>query len=265
MGRVILIVSGKGGVGKTTVTANLGVALAKMGKSVCVVDADFSLNNLDVTLGLENRVVYDIVDVLRGKCRISSAILEDPNQEGLYLLPSVKESAGKEVKGADFRAIIAEIKLAFDFVLIDSPAGIDYGLERLLGLNSETLVVVTPTVSSLRDAKKVIEKLKLQKTEDIKFVLNRVRADLVKSGLMLNIEDVQELLAITPAGIIMENDTLFTYECATSLIFSKDPEIYEPFGLLASNLVNNTIHLYNYTKRHNKMWNLIKNTFKNIG
>lgn len=265
MGRAILIASGKGGVGKTTITANLGIALAKLGKMVCVVDADLSLNNLDVALGLENRIVYDLLDVIQGKCRISNALVEDPYLEGLYLLPSVKESAGKKIKGQDFNTLIKNLKSVFDYVLIDAPAGMDNWLEQIVPASNEVIIVVTPTISSLRDAKKLINWLKVQSIEEITFALNRVRSELVKSGAMVNLEEVKDLLEVLPSGIIPENDNLLLNNSFASLMHFKDLNIYEPFNIFAQNINDGTSVMYDYLKKHNSFWGIIKNSFKNIG
>ena len=207
MGRCIVITSGKGGVGKTTVTAGLGLALAKNKSRVIVVDADITLNNLDLVLGLEGNVVYDLNDVILGKCRLSQALVQHSNAS-LRLLPSIR---GEDIPLRDFRKVMLELKEDSDFLLIDCPAGLDEGFTRAVDAASEAIVVTTPTPSAIRDADKVISVLNKMKIKRASLVVNRVRGDLIVEGSMLSPEEIANLLKIRLIGCIPEDDHALDY------------------------------------------------------
>ncbi|MCL2630859.1 MAG: septum site-determining protein MinD [Firmicutes bacterium] len=241
MGRRIVITSGKGGVGKTSVTANLGMCLAGSGFSVALVDADMSLNNLDVTMGLEHLVVYDMGDIIDGKCRLRQALVKDERFENLYILPSAKVNAEK-ISQAEFFNVVKELNDLFDFVLIDSPAGIDLGFHRAVASARETLVVTTPHIGAVRDADKVCNLLFQYKQERAHLVVNRVRADMVNDGRMMHPHDISSLLKLPLAGVIPEDDNITVsgtcvnenhpafkaYDIFKNFILGNSEEIYEP-------------------------------------
>ena len=189
MGEVIVITSGKGGVGKTTTTANIGIGLAKLGKKVLVIDTDLGLRNLDVVLGLENRIVYNLVDVIEGKCRPKQAIIKDKRFQDLYLLPSAQRED-------------------YDFVLLDCPAGIEQGFQNAIAGADKAIVVTTPEVSSIRDADRIIGLLEGSGLRDNQLVINRLRVDMVKKGDMMSVEDVTEILAIDLLGVIPDDESV---------------------------------------------------------
>jgi septum site-determining protein MinD len=201
MGRAIVITSGKGGVGKTTTTANLGVALARQGKSVVLVDADIGLRNLDVVMGLENRIVYHLVDVVRGKCAPQKALIKDRRVEGLYLLPASQTDEKEAVTPEQMRALVETLKEAADFVLIDCPAGIEQGFRNAIAGADEAIVVATPEVSSIRDADRVAGLLAAQ---DIpaRVIVNRISMEMVRRGDMLSQQDVIEILSLDLLGAV---------------------------------------------------------------
>lgn len=201
MGRAIVITSGKGGVGKTTTTANLGVALAKQNKSVVLVDADIGLRNLDVVLGLENRIVFHLVDVVRGKCSPQKALIKDRRVENLYLLPASQTDEKESVTPEQMRALVSVLKEAFDFVLIDCPAGIEQGFRNACAGADEAIVVATPEVSSIRDADRVAGLLAAQ---DIpaRVIVNRISLEMVRRGDMLSQNDVIEILSLDLLGAV---------------------------------------------------------------
>ncbi|HWO22061.1 MAG TPA: septum site-determining protein MinD [Kofleriaceae bacterium] len=201
MGRAIVITSGKGGVGKTTVTANLGAALALLGKSVVLIDADIGLRNLDVVMGLENRIVYHVVDVVQGKCTAQKALIKDRRIENLWLLPASQTDDKDAVTPEDMRALVHELKLTHDFVLIDCPAGIEQGFKNAIAGADEAVVVATPEVSSIRDADRVIGLLAASGLE-ARLIVNRISPHLVKRGDMLSQADVIEILALELLGAI---------------------------------------------------------------
>jgi septum site-determining protein MinD len=205
MGRAIVITSGKGGVGKTTTTANLGAALAQLGHSVVLIDADIGLRNLDVVMGLENRIVYHVVDAIQGKCPVQKALIKDRRIENLWLLPASQTDDKDAVTPDDMRSLVFELKTQYDFVLIDCPAGIEQGFKNAIAGADEAVVVATPEVSSIRDADRVVG---LLAAADIpaRLVVNRISANLVKRGDMLSQNDVIEILSLDLLGAIPLDD-----------------------------------------------------------
>lgn len=201
MGRAIVITSGKGGVGKTTTAANLGSALAQLGKSVVVVDADIGLRNLDVVMGLENRIVYHIVDVVRGKCTAAKALIKDRRLDNLWILPASQTDDKDAVTPEDMKKLVCELRAAHDFVLIDCPAGIEQGFKNAIAGADEAIVVATPEVSSIRDADRVIGLLAASSIP-ARLIVNRISPHLVKRGDMLSQADVIEILALELLGTI---------------------------------------------------------------
>jgi len=211
MARIIVVTSGKGGVGKTTVTANIGTALAMLGKRVLAIDTDIGLRNLDMILGLENRIVYDIVDVVEGNVPPEKAFVKDKRGLPLYLLPAAQTKTKEAVKPEQLQEIVEVIESEFDYILLDSPAGIESGFKTAATPAKEALVVVNPEVSSVRDADRIIGLLEAMEKEDIKLVINRIRLHQVKKGEMLSVEDVEEILHIPKIGIIPDEEKMVDY------------------------------------------------------
>jgi septum site-determining protein MinD len=207
MGRAIVITSGKGGVGKTTATANLGSALAMLGYSVVLVDADIGLRNLDVVMGLENRIVYHSVDVVRGKCSLAKALIKDRRLDNLWMLPASQTDDKDAMTPDDMRRIVNELKATHDFVIIDCPAGIEQGFKNAIAGADEAVVVATPEVSSIRDADRVVGLL-AQNDIPARLVVNRIAAHLVKRGDMLSQADVIEILALELLGTVPLDDQI---------------------------------------------------------
>ena len=208
MSEVYVITSGKGGVGKTTTTANIGTALAMMGKKVALVDADIGLRNLDLILGLENRVVYDIVNVVEGKCRLKQALIKDKRHKELYMLPAAQTRDKNAVNEEQMQKLCEELKKDFDFVLIDCPAGIEQGFKNAVAGADKAIVVTTPEVSAVRDADRIIGLLESVGLSDPKLLVNRVRTDMVKKGEMMSIEDIIDLLAISLIGVVPDDESI---------------------------------------------------------
>jgi len=208
MGEVIVFTSGKGGVGKTTTTANIGTALALLGKKVAMVDTDIGLRNLDVVMGLENRIVYDLVDVAEGFCRLKQALIKDKRFEGLYLLPAAQTRDKNAVSPDQMRTICGELKEEFDYVLIDSPAGIEQGFRNAVAGADRAVIVTTPDVSAVRDADRVIGLLEADGMDDPRLVINRIRAEMVRRGDMMDIDDVIDNLAIHLLGVVPEDEAI---------------------------------------------------------
>ena len=209
MENVIVITSGKGGVGKTTSTANLGTGLAMQGKKVVLVDTDIGLRNLDVVLGLENRIVYDLVDVVEGTCKLKQALIKDKRYEGLYLLPAAQTRNKMAVAPEQMKELVAELEQEFDYVLIDCPAGIERGFKNAVAGAKSAIVVTVPEVSSVRDADRIIGLLSANGIEDVRLLINRLRPDLVRKGDMLAIDDTLEILGVDLIGVIPEDEMIF--------------------------------------------------------
>ena len=208
MSEVIVITSGKGGVGKTTTVANIGTGLAAMGKRVAVVDTDIGLRNLDVVMGLENRIVYNLVDVINGSCRLKQALIRDRRHQDLYLLPSAQTKDKTAVSPEQMIKLTDDLREEFDYVLLDCPAGIEQGLQNAIAGADKAIVVTTPEVSSIRDADRIIGLLEASGIRDNQLVINRLRVDMVKKGDMMSVEDVTEILAIDLLGVIPDDESV---------------------------------------------------------
>ncbi|MGE5380321.1 MAG: septum site-determining protein MinD [Methylocystaceae bacterium] len=207
-GMVYVITSGKGGVGKTTTTANLGTALSLMGNKVVMVDTDIGLRNLDVVMGLENRIVFDLVDVATGHCRLKQALIKDRRVEGLSLLPAAQTKEKTAVSPHQMRAICEELKKEYDYVLIDCPAGIEQGFKNAIAGADEAIVVATPEVSSVRDADRIIGLLEAAGMTEPLLVINRFRPRMVRRGDMMDTTDMLEILAVDLLGVVPEDEAI---------------------------------------------------------
>lgn len=206
MSRIIVITSGKGGVGKTTVTANLGMAIARSGHRVALVDADFGLRNLDLLLGLENRVVYTAVEVLAGQCRLEQALVKDKRQEGLVLLPAAQSRSKDAVTPNQMKKLLSVLSEKYEYVLVDCPAGIETGFQNAIAAASEALVVTTPEIAAVRDADRVVGLLEAQGIKRIHLIVNRLKPAMVQAEQMMSVQDVQELLAIPLIGVVPDDE-----------------------------------------------------------
>lgn len=206
MTRVIVVTSGKGGVGKTTSTANLGMALAQIGRRVVVIDADFGLRNLDLLLGLENRIVYTAQDVLAGHCRLEQALVKDKRQPNLALLPAANNRLKESVSREQMEQLVSLLEGVCDYMLIDSPAGIETGFQNAIAAAREALIVTTPEIAAVRDADRVIGLLEAQGVKETRLIVNRLRPAMVKANDMMSVTDVQEILAIPLIGIVPDDE-----------------------------------------------------------
>ena len=206
MGEVIVITSGKGGVGKTTTTANVGAGLSKLGKKVVIIDTDLGLRNLDVVMGMENLVVYNLVDVVTGGCRLKQALIRDSRYENLYLLPSAQTKDKSAVSPEQMKKLTSELKEEFDYILLDCPAGIEQGFQNAIAGADRALVVTTPEVSSIRDADRIIGLLEQNQIRKIDLIINRIRMDMVKRGDMMSVDDVTEILSVPLIGILPDDE-----------------------------------------------------------
>ncbi|MBC8590821.1 septum site-determining protein MinD [Wansuia hejianensis] len=208
LGTAIVITSGKGGVGKTTTSANIGTGLAMMGKSVVVLDADIGLRNLDVVMGLENRIVYDLVDVVEKNCRLKQGLIRDKRFEKLYLLPAAQTKDKSAVKPEQMLELVGELKKEFDYIIIDSPAGIEQGFQYSIAGADQALIVTTPEISAVRDADRVIGLLEAKGVYNPKLIINRIRPEMVKKGDMMNMEDISDILAIDLLGVVPDDEEI---------------------------------------------------------
>lgn len=208
MARIITVTSGKGGVGKTTTTANLGTALAIQGARVVVIDADIGLRNLDVVMGLENRIVYDLVDVVEGRARLRQALIKDKRLPELCLLPAAQTRDKDAVNPEDMITLTEQMRAEFDYVLIDSPAGIEGGFRNAIAGADEVLIVTTPEVSAVRDADRIVGLVEAAEKGPARLIINRLNPRLVNRGEMLSMEEVVEILAIDPIGIVPEDESI---------------------------------------------------------
>lgn len=208
MSEVIVVTSGKGGVGKTTTSANVGTALALQGKSVVLVDADIGLRNLDVVMGLENRIVYDLVDVVEGRCRLKQALIKDKRFEGLFLLPAAQTRDKDAVGPEQMRKLCDSLREEFDYIILDCPAGIEQGFKNAVAGADRALVVTTPEVSAVRDADRIIGLLESQGVSNMQLIINRVRMQMVKRGDMMAMDDVVEILAIDLIGVVPDDEQI---------------------------------------------------------
>lgn len=206
MGEAIVITSGKGGVGKTTTSANIGTALALQGKKVCLVDTDIGLRNLDVVMGLENRIIYDLVDVAEGRCRLAQALIKDKRFDELYLLPAAQTKDKDAVKPDQVKLIVEELKRDFEFVVIDCPAGIEQGFKNAIAGADKAIVVTTPENAAVRDADRIIGLLENEKIHGAKLIINRVRVNMLKKGEMLDIDEICQVLAIDLLGVVPDDE-----------------------------------------------------------
>lgn len=208
MGEVIVITSGKGGVGKTTTTANVGTGLAKLDKKVVLIDTDIGLRNLDVVMGLENRIVYNLVDVIEGNCRIKQALIKDKRYPKLYLLPSAQTRDKSAVTPEQMKKLTEQLRDEFDYVILDCPAGIEQGFQNAIAGADRALVVTTPEVSAVRDADRIIGLLEAHEMKHTHLVVNRLRTDMVKRGDMMSSDDVVDILACDLIGVVPDDENI---------------------------------------------------------
>jgi septum site-determining protein MinD len=236
MSRVIVITSGKGGVGKTTVAANLGLRLAAFGAGVALVDADIGLNNLDVQLTLEHKVVFDLGDVIERRCKLHQALVKDERADALYVLPSAKVDADK-ITARQFCAVVSELGEIFDFVIIDCPAGIEDGFHRAVAPASEAIIVTTPHVSAVRDADKVLGLLTTYKIKNVWLAVNRLRGDMIADGRQMSAQDISRLLRAPLCAAVPEDDEITVngvgganeaYAMFANFMLGKSKEIFNP-------------------------------------
>ena len=235
--RVIVITSGKGGVGKTTTTANIGAALADKGHKVLLIDTDIGLRNLDVVMGLENRIVYDLIDVIEGRCRVSQALIKDKRCPNLVLLPAAQIRDKNDVNTDQMKELIYSLKDSFDYILIDCPAGIEQGFKNAIAAADEAIVVTTPEVSATRDADRIIGLLEAAGIKSPRIVVNRLRIDMVKDKNMLSVEDILDILAVKLLGVVPDDETVvISTNKGEPLVYKGDSLAAKAFKNIASRI-----------------------------
>ena len=259
MARRIVITSGKGGVGKTTICASLGTKLADLGFRVVIVDMDIGLNNLDVVMGIENDICYDIVDVLAGNCRLKQALVQDEKYPSLYILGSTHLYDDAFITKEDIKTIVDKLAESFDYILLDCPAGVEEGFRRAVYSANEALVVVTPHISSVRDADKVLSILAGYDLLNKYIVINRLRGDFVASSETLEIEEIIRFLRVKLLGVIPESDEITK---GYKIDEANGYDLNRAITLLAENIHNGTKKIYDCSKKYRGFWGVIRRNIK---
>ena len=262
MGVSIVITSGKGGVGKTTTTANIGTALASLGKKVVLIDGDTGLRNLDVLMGLENRIVYTLTDVIEGRCRLKQGLIKDKRFSNLCLLPTAQIKDKDDISAQDMLRIVKELKEEFDFVLIDCPAGIEQGFENSVVGADKALVVVNPEITSVRDADRVIGKLDAKGLDDHAVIVNRLNYDMAQRGDMLDVADIIETLSVKLIGVVPadENVTVSTNK-GEPIVLEEGAYAGQAFRNIARRILGEDIPLMELQSKNTGFFASIKKIF----
>ena len=260
--RIITITSGKGGVGKTTLTANLAVALAMRGQRVVAIDTDIGLRNLDVVMGLENRIVYDLVDVVERTCRLRQAMIRDKHLPELYLLPAAQKRDKDSVSPDDMRGLLDELRGDFDFVLLDCPAGIERGFKNAIAGAAEVIIVTTPEVSAVRDADRIIGLVEAAEKGPPRLVINRIKPSMVKQGDMLSTEDVLEVLSIGLLGIVPDDEAIIVSTNRGVPAAYGDSGAGTAFHNIARRVMGENVPLMNLPDRQGGLFAWIRDWFR---
>jgi len=262
MGEAIVITSGKGGVGKTTTSANIGTALAAMGRKVVVVDGDTGLRNLDVLMGLENRIVFTLIDVIEERCRLKQALIKDKRFSNLYLLPTAQTRDKNDVSPQQMLSIVNQLKGDFDYVILDCPAGIEQGFENAIIGADRAIIVVNPEVTSVRDADRVIGKLDAKGMEQHDLIVNRINFDMVKRGDMLDINDILDSLAIKLIGVVPDdrNITISTNK-GEPIVLDESSISGQAFKNIAKRITGEEVPFINFQSNSTGFFASIKKIF----
>ncbi|MBB6714273.1 septum site-determining protein MinD [Clostridium gasigenes] len=263
MGVSIVITSGKGGVGKTTTTANIGTALAALGNKVVVVDGDTGLRNLDVLLGLENRIVYTIVDVIENRCRLKQALIKDKRYPSLCLLPTAQTKDKDDISAQDMLKVVKNLKEEFDYVIIDSPAGIEQGFENAVIGADKAIIVVNPEITSVRDADRVIGKLDAKGLDDHAVIINRLNYEMTQRGDMLDISDIIETLSVELLGVVPDdrNITVSTNK-GEPIVLDENSNSGQAFRNIAKRLTGIDVPLMDLKEPSEGFFTSLKKLFK---
>lgn len=248
MSEVIVVTSGKGGVGKTTSAANIGAGLACMNKKVVLIDTDIGLRNLDVVMGLENRIVYNLVDVAEGNCRIRQALIKDRHYPTLYLLPAAQTRDKSAVSPEQMRKLVDDLKPIFDYIILDSPAGIEQGFKNACAAADHAIVITTPEVSAIRDADRIIGLLEADGMKKIDLLINRIRVDMVRRGDMMSVEDVVEILSASLLGAIPDEEQIVIASNHGEYVAGTDTPAGQAYVNICRRLEGETVPLQNLEK-----------------
>ena len=243
MSEVIVITSGKGGVGKTTAAANLGTALAAADKKTVMVDTDIGLRNLDVVMGLENRIVYNLVDVIEGNCRLKQAMIRDKHLSNLYLLPAAQTRDKSAVEPEQMIKLCEDLRQEFDYILLDSPAGIEQGFKNAVSGADRAIVVTTPEVSAIRDADRIIGLLEAAEMKKIHLLINKIRPDMVRNGDMMSVEDVEEILAVPLIGVVPDDENIVISTNRGEAVTGKDCLSGQAFANIGRRIMGQNVPL----------------------
>ncbi|MBU5592737.1 septum site-determining protein MinD [Clostridium sp. MSJ-4] len=263
MGEAVVITSGKGGVGKTTTTANIGTALASMGKKVVVVDGDTGLRNLDVLMGLENRIVFTILDVLEERCRLKQALIKDKRFPNLCLLPTAQTRDKGDIRPDQMLRVVNDLKEEFDYVIIDSPAGIEQGFENAVVGADRAIVVVNPEITSVRDADRVIGKLDAKGLERHEVIVNRLNYEMTKNGDMLDIDDIIETLSVKLIGVVPDDRTItISTNKGEPIVLDENAMAGKAFRNIAKRITGEEVPLLNLDAEETGFFNALKKLFK---
>ncbi|MBQ9757946.1 MAG: septum site-determining protein MinD [Clostridia bacterium] len=250
MSEVIVVTSGKGGVGKTTTTANIGVGLSLLGKKVVLIDTDIGLRNLDVVLGQENRIVYDLVDIVNGDCEPQKAAIKDKRFEGLFLIPAAQTTDKDAVTPAQMKELCEKLKKEYDFVVIDCPAGIEQGFKNAIAAADKAVVVTTPDVSAVRDADRIVGLLERSGICDHSVIINKIRPELVKRGNMLSVEEVLSMLSIDLLGVIPDDgDVIVAATKGEPVVCEKKSLAGQGYRNICERLTGKDVHLLSLEKK----------------
>lgn len=259
MGTAIVITSGKGGVGKTTSTANIGTALALQGKRVCLIDMDIGLRNLDVILGLENRIIYDIVDVVEGRAKLYQAIIKDKRfNDNLYLLPAAQNADKNAVNSDQMLEIIGELREDYDYILIDCPAGIEQGFQNSIAAADQALLVTTPEISAIRDADRIIGLLEQTDLEPPRLIINRIRKRMMQDGEVLDIDEITKHLAIELLGIVFDDDDVVrSSNNGDPIVLNPKNPASQGYRNIARRILGETVPLMSVKNEKQSFWKRI--------
>ena len=260
MSRSIVITSGKGGVGKSSLSVCIGREMAQRGRKTVLIDTDVGLNNLDVIMDVESRVVFDMGDVVKARCRLTQALVEDSVRPNLHLLPSVK-GYSQAVEAESLKKIVGTLCVRYDYVFIDCPAGIGSGFHRAVSCANEAIVVTTPHLSAIKDASTVIKLLSGYPLRRISYVLNRVRGDMVVNSQMADVNDVSSVLEIMPVGVVPENDEINGLSSVGDII-SPSGEGGKAIRLLCDNIENGTSEVMDVTRQYRGFWGSLRRLIK---
>ncbi|WP_413627148.1 septum site-determining protein MinD [Fructilactobacillus vespulae] len=265
MGEAIVITSGKGGVGKTTTSANIGTALALMGKRVCLMDLDIGLRNLDVVLGLDNRIMYDIVDVAKNNVTLTKALVKDKRfDDNLYLLPAAQNTDKNAVSEDDVKKIVDELKPKFDYVLIDCPAGIEQGFLNSVAGADAAIIVTTPEISAVRDADRIVgllEKHPLKKSP--RLVINRIRPNMIDNGEVMDVAEITHHLGVNLLGILVDDDQVIaTSNHGEPIVLNPDNQASQGYRNIARRILGETVPLMQIKQHKENFWQKLKHIFK---